>query len=96
MKTNYTRRPQLYSRTAVRFLLVLVAVSILSMVFPAFAQGGTITGNVYKDFNASGTRTALAGGPGTSGEPGVAGVVVTAFGATGATVGTAVTNADGD
>lgn len=96
MKTNYSNRRQPYSRAALRFLLVLVAVSLLSMVFPVFAQGGTITGNVYKDFNASGTRTALAGGPGTAGEPGVAGVVVTAFGATGATVGTAVTNADGD
>jgi len=96
MKTSHPRGRQQYSRIALRFLLVLVAVSLLSMVFPVFAQGGTITGNVYKDFNASGTRTALAGGPGTAGEPGVAGVVVTAFGATGATVGTAVTNADGD
>jgi uncharacterized repeat protein (TIGR01451 family) len=82
-------------RHLARLLLVLLSVAMLSVVLPVFAQPVTITGNVYKDFDASGSRAAQAV-PGGPGEPGVAGIVVTAYGATGATVGTATTNSDGD
>lgn len=77
-----------------RLVFSFVVVLLLSMMMPAHAQGGLIEGNVYKDFDASGTRTAQAV-PGGPGEPGVAGITVTAFGATGAVVGTAVTNSSG-
>jgi hypothetical protein len=78
-----------------RPLSALIAVLI---VFPAtlslmamYMVAGQITGVIYRDFNANGQRELTN----TYREPGVPGVVVTAYGPNGNVAATATTNADG-
>ncbi|WP_375446149.1 SdrD B-like domain-containing protein [uncultured Fibrella sp.] len=55
-------------------------------MLPALAQAQTITGTVFRDFDANGTYVAIpASGTYTYGEPGVAGVIVTAYSSNSAT-----------
>ncbi|RYF75355.1 MAG: hypothetical protein EOO39_07050, partial [Cytophagaceae bacterium] len=55
-------------------------------LFPLVTQAQTITGTVYRDFNESGTYTSIpASGTYSYGEPGVAGVLVTAYSTNSAT-----------
>jgi uncharacterized repeat protein (TIGR01451 family)/LPXTG-motif cell wall-anchored protein len=65
-------------------MVVSLTLSLFTIwsVTPAFAAC-TVNGQVYRDFNASGTQDAL--------EPGVAGITVTAFDASGVVIGTATT-----
>jgi hypothetical protein len=75
------------------FSIVAAAATIfltLGQAAPASAAGttsGSVTGVVFRDYDASGSRSAA--------EPGVAGVTVSAVDADGTAVGTATTAADG-
>jgi len=65
------------------------------LFFSASASAQTISGTVFRDFNADGTYTAVpTSGTYSYGEPGVPGVVVTAYPLTGAPV-SATTSATG-
>lgn len=55
---------------------------------PTYQGNCVLGGAAFRDFNASGARDAL--------EPGVGGILVTAYAANGSTIATATTNADGD
>ena len=61
--------------------------TLFLLVFAAAASGQTVDGNVFRDYNDNGTVQAL--------EPGVPGISVDVFDATGANVGTTTTAADG-
>jgi len=71
----------------VSVFVTLFGASIPVLARPAKQANCVITGTVYRDFNASGTRDAL--------EPPVAGIVVTAYGRTGSVIQSTTTNADG-
>jgi uncharacterized repeat protein (TIGR01451 family) len=82
-------------------LLVLSSLAVAEFAQPAQAAPGDCVGTVFRDFNADGVRQA-DGDPHPNGidtfegEPGQAGVTATAYDDTGAVVGTAVTDIDGD
>lgn len=63
------------------------ALSLATGASPAAALDGTLSGTAFRDYSADGRRDAL--------EPGEPGVGVTVYDATGASVGTATTAADG-
>jgi hypothetical protein len=77
----------------------VLAVAIASLVVPASGMGA-ITGTVFDDRNSNGVQDPAGfvsgGGIATSAEPGVAGVVVKAFGSDGAAAGTATTDGNGE
>lgn len=54
-------------------------------LLPILLEPGTVTGLVFRDYNANGVQDAN--------EPGVGGVTITAYGATGAVVGNATSSA---
>ena len=73
-------------------LLMAVLFSLSLLVQPTYAapltQANTISGNVFRDFNANGSREPR--------EPGVAGIAVTATNAAGAVIATAATDSSGN
>lgn len=75
------------SRVALAAATLTPLLTVALGVAPAAATDGTLSGSAFRDYSADGARGAL--------EPGEAGIVVTAYDATGATVGTATTAADG-
>ncbi len=58
-------------------------------------ESGTITGVVYRDYNANGTQQTWANSGNTFNEPGIAGVVITAYDASNTVRGTATSGANG-
>ncbi len=103
-RTNYTR-------TILIAVLVLAGGALCASRFDLFTGraafsprvAGTITGTVFQDYNANGTRDASATLPNAGGEGslalptdrGVSGVTVTAYDSAGATVGTTTSDAAG-
>jgi hypothetical protein len=84
----------------VRIFLALAAlagsVGIVGLPGAVDAAAGTVTGTVFNDFDVDGTRRTTDDTTNyLKAEPGVAGVTVRAFDATGTLVGTAVTASDG-
>lgn len=62
---------------------------------PAARLSGTLTGTVYLDYNQNGAMNTSGATPNYAIDTGVSGVVVTAYDASGVSVGTATTNASG-
>lgn len=92
------RQGLLIGLLAIALVSALPSLSLMSTVLAAT----TITGTVFQDYNANGTQdtttTVTNNGAGTIGtaiDPGISGVTVTAYDATGAAVGTATTIANG-
>lgn len=67
-------------------LLLSLIIGSPTPAFAAVCSGTTVTGTVYRDYNATGTQD--------SGEPGIAGITVTAYGSDG-TATSCETSADG-
>jgi uncharacterized repeat protein (TIGR01451 family) len=79
LKTFYQRTIKLCAHSFLpASLLVLLALLTVQVAFAA----GTVTGTVFRDFNANGTQDA--------GEPGAGGVTITAYGPAGNVLATAV------
>ncbi|GAB2552356.1 hypothetical protein GCM10027085_49660 [Spirosoma aerophilum] len=89
-------RPNVFPKSY-SFLRVWWALALLFVCGGALSSlGQTITGTVYRDFNSDGAYTAIpSSGTYAYGEPGVAGVVVKAFNASGVVSATATTTAAG-
>jgi hypothetical protein len=89
-------------------LMMMLAVVVSGFVFMTggsrgAAATGTISGNVFQDFNGNGTRDTSTQLPNQGGgsvsvavDSGIAGVTVTAYSSTGAAAGSAVTDANGN
>ncbi|MBI3650072.1 MAG: hypothetical protein HY231_03400 [Acidobacteria bacterium] len=77
-------------------IVVLFLAGMMSRNFhsPVYAAG-TITGTVYKDYNANGAMNTTGATPNFAIDAGVAGVVVTAYDGAGVVRGTATTGASG-
>ncbi len=75
-----------------RFTLLNQVVLVLLCLLPSLVSNAQVSGIVYKDYNASGTRDNTAG---TLIEPLVQGVTVRAFSASDALLGSTTTNASG-
>ncbi|MEO8528562.1 MAG: DUF5979 domain-containing protein, partial [Pseudolysinimonas sp.] len=74
---------------------LLAAGFVATDLLTASAAGTPVTGTVFRDFNSNGQKD-TAGGIGVAVDIGLAGVTVTAYDRTGATVGTTTTAASGD
>src|SRR5690242_5737418 len=71
--------------TLVTFWCVMLSFVLMIVSFAGVVQAaGTVTGLVFRDYNANGVQDAN--------EPGVGGVTVTAYGAAGTVVGTAASS----
>jgi PKD repeat protein len=90
---------------AVALVLIMLSILFLSRapVSSTRAAAGTISGTVFQDYNANGardaSRTVNNNGSGTiavAADRGIAGVTVTAYDGSGAAVGTATTDAQGN
>ncbi|PZU49075.1 MAG: hypothetical protein DI566_01795 [Microbacterium sp.] len=73
----------------------LALTGVVALSSPAMAATGEIRGAVARDFNGNGVRDAGNSATATAADTGVAGVVVTAYDATGTPVATATTAANG-
>ncbi|MEN0130233.1 MAG: DUF5979 domain-containing protein [Brevundimonas sp.] len=73
---------------------MLAAVGALAGVTPAVAVDGSVTGTVFRDFNANGVQD-VSTDPAVPNDGPLAGVTVTAFDGHGTAVGTTVSGADG-
>ena len=73
-------------RTRITFWVVMLSFILLVVSVAGITRAaGTVTGLVFRDYNANGVQDAN--------EPGVGGVTITAYGATGAVVGSATSSA---
>ncbi|MGV8886291.1 MAG: DUF5979 domain-containing protein [Microbacteriaceae bacterium] len=97
-----TRHSYPVSARPIRFIAALTAVLLASAGIvaasetSAVAASGTVSGIVFRDFNANGVRdTGAAARTGIANDIGLAGVTATAFDADGAAVGTSVSVASG-
>jgi protocatechuate 3,4-dioxygenase beta subunit len=82
-----------YAGVLALVLLVVTLPSAGPLATLAAQSATSITGEVFQDFNANGVKD--AGGQGVATDVPVAGIIVRAFDATGALLGTATTVADG-
>lgn len=79
---------QRYKRNFVQTVVLLLTVVAVSIMVPNVVYAaGDVSGTVFRDYNANGVQDA--------GEPGVAGVTVTAYDSSGASVGSTTTASDG-
>jgi uncharacterized repeat protein (TIGR01451 family) len=110
IEANRRSRPHLPipSTTVWLRLVMMLTVVVSGFVFMTggsrgAAATGTISGNVFQDFNANGVRDTSAQIPNSGGgnigvavDSGIQGVTVTAYSPTGAAAGSAVTDASGN
>lgn len=76
-------------------LLFLVIIPLSPKTLTVYAQGNTLTGLVFQDYNADGFRNLTSTPSSPAIDPPVAGVTVTAYDVHGQIAGSAVTGADG-
>ncbi|ARK11721.1 SdrD B-like domain-containing protein [Fibrella sp. ES10-3-2-2] len=76
MKNNYLFSP--WASVCARWLGYCTLL-IFGLLLPAFVHAQSISGTVFRDFNATGTYTVQTSTTHTYGEPGVPGVIVTAY-----------------
>lgn len=83
------KRTLFKSRSCIRYiwLVLIITFVLMSSVSTVVKAVGTVTGTVFRDYNANGVQDAD--------EPGVAGVTVNAYGAAGLVAGPILTLADG-
>lgn len=75
-------------RNFIQTVVLLLTVVAISVMMPNMAYAaGDVSGTVFRDYNANGVQDA--------GEPGVAGVTVTAYDSSGTSVGSTTTASDG-
>ncbi|MEZ0484993.1 SdrD B-like domain-containing protein [Fibrella aquatica] len=86
MKTNYLFFSRIHPYSIGCMLILVLG------LLPTFSRAQTISGTVFRDFNADGVYVAIpVSGTYTYGEPGVPGVVVTAYSSNSATAPVTVT-----